>query len=65
MIILKILLLFLAIVSLILSLEQFYLIRLVVKNKGKVNDNGTARLVLAIVFSVSTALLIAFWDKLQ
>ena len=64
MIVLKILLLFGAVLSLILTVEQFYLIRLVVKNNGKVNDSGLARLLLAIVFSVCTALLIAFWDKM-
>ena len=64
MIFVKFILMFLAIVSLILLLEQFYLIRLVVKNKGKVNDNGTARLILSIVFSVCTALLVVFWNKM-
>jgi hypothetical protein len=63
MLVLKIFLLFFSILSLVKLLEQLYLISIVVKNKGKVKDDGWARLTLAIVFSVCTALLVAFWDK--
>jgi hypothetical protein len=63
MIILKIFLLFFSILSLVKLLEQLYLINIVVKNKGKVKDDGWARLTLAIVFSVCTSILVAFWDK--
>lgn len=63
MIVLKIFLLFFSILSLVKLLEQLYLISIVVKNKGKVKDDGWARLTLAIVFSVCTSLLVAFWDK--
>lgn len=63
MIVLKIFLLFFSILSLVKLLEQLYLINIVVKNKGKVKDDGWARLTLAIVFSVCTSVLVAFWDK--
>lgn len=63
MIVIKISLLFFSILSLVKLLEQLYLINIVIKNKGKVKDDGWARLILAIVFSLCTSLLVAFWDK--
>jgi hypothetical protein len=63
MIVLKVFLLFLAIVSLITILEQLYIIGIALKCKANIKDNGLSRLVLSIVFSVSVALLVVLWDK--
>lgn len=61
MIVLKFICLFLSILSLVLFLEQMYLIHLVVKSKGTLRDSGTWRLILLVVFSLSTAATILIW----
>lgn len=59
--ILKVVFMFTGVFSLVLTVEQLYLVRLVLKNKGKVNDSGNSRLFLAILFSLSVAVLAVIW----
>lgn len=59
--ILKVMFMFTGVISLVLTIEQFYLVNLVLKNKGKVNDSGYSRLFLAILFSLSVAVLAVIW----
>lgn len=59
--ILKVVFMFTGVISLVLTVEQFYLVNLVLKNKGKVNDSGYSRLLLAILFSLSVAVLAVIW----
>lgn len=63
MILIKIALLFVAIFSLIMLIEQNYLIHIALKNKVQVKDNGSSRVLMCVFFSVCTALLVVFWDK--
>lgn len=67
MIVIKLFLLFLAIVSMILLIEQLYLVTIAVnivsKTKCSFKDDGRARLFLTIVFSICASVLVVFWDK--
>lgn len=60
-ILVKILLLVTAIASLTQLIQNLFLLKLTVDNKGKFNDDGTGRMVLTLMFAVSTAVLVCIW----
>lgn len=60
-ILVKILLLVTTIASLTQLIQNLFLLKITVDNKGKVNDDGKGRMVLTLMFAVSTAVLVCIW----
>lgn len=61
MVILKFVFLFLAIFSLVLLVEQLYLITITIRNKGRVNMNGWSQILLIALLAAATAITIVIW----